>query len=640
MFRLLITALFMVAIGVACNDSDAPKQATDATLTPGSERAIPTPVTIAQEPAEGFTLGDPTLEALPGATVDFGRLGGMNYQVEVPDDWNGRLVMYAHGNDQDVELQVYPPVNRRYLINNGYAWASSSYSENVGIVTGLAADETAAVWDHFAETYGRPQYTYIMGDSMGGSIAFQSAERYADRYDGSLALCGDADAYSIQGDFFIAAAFIAGVTPEEWEAGGETVGETIDTRLRPMLRDPEQRARFVALWSEISGGARPFVDEGVAMYQEQIWVYILGNLFQGVFDNTARQYELSSDAGVTSEEFNAGVLRIAETPGADEHEDANVITGDIQVPTLTVQMTGDALTIFQQTQELRRRAEEKGRGDLLVQRAIQSPLHCFDRGLTTEELRESFEDLVAWVEDGSKPGGEDLSGDVTDAGAAFTRKPRVGSDEAAAIAGAEGRLTVSGTLTVDGEPRSDGFLWIDIITEGRHTACTYNNAFLDRGRYTALVATSQELAECGAQGRMLQVMFFEDGVRYAAPAVPWPTGETVLTVDTTLTQADILADSQVGTFIGGRLLDADSQEAPVGTKVEAYIGDALCASYTVAPVVMIFEQGDGYGFPVPPEADAPVCTNGADITFRINGTPVEGSAPHDLTQHTVDLLLP
>jgi hypothetical protein len=107
--------LTLGTILAACDDGeDAPS----VTATPAG---LPTPVVIAQGVAEGFSLGDPTLEALPGATVEFGRLGGMHYQIEKPDDWNGRLVMYAHGNDFDVELQVYPPVNRRWLIDNRYA---------------------------------------------------------------------------------------------------------------------------------------------------------------------------------------------------------------------------------------------------------------------------------------------------------------------------------------------------------------------------------------------------------------------------------------------------------------------------------------------------------------------------------------
>src|SRR3977135_3162643 len=53
-------------------------------------RPLPPPVMVRPEP-DGVTLADPAFKALPGATADFGRLGGAVYQIEVPDRWNGRL---------------------------------------------------------------------------------------------------------------------------------------------------------------------------------------------------------------------------------------------------------------------------------------------------------------------------------------------------------------------------------------------------------------------------------------------------------------------------------------------------------------------------------------------------------------------
>ena len=55
-----------------------------------------------------------------------------------------------------------------------------------------------------------------------------------------------------------------GVTQAEYDAGD--IGTIIDTRIKPALRDPATRKRFDALWSDISGGERPFVAEGVDIY--------------------------------------------------------------------------------------------------------------------------------------------------------------------------------------------------------------------------------------------------------------------------------------------------------------------------------------------------------------------------------------
>ena len=70
-------------------------------------------------------------EPLAGASTQWGVHAGAAYLIEVPDDWNGDLVLYAHGfRGNGPELIVNPPRIRAHLIANGYAWASSSYSAN------------------------------------------------------------------------------------------------------------------------------------------------------------------------------------------------------------------------------------------------------------------------------------------------------------------------------------------------------------------------------------------------------------------------------------------------------------------------------------------------------------------------------
>ena len=76
-----------------------------------------------------------------------------------------------------------------------------------------------------------------------------------------------------------------------------------------------------------------------------------------------------------------------------------------------------------QEQYYRKQVEAAGKGDLLVQRAIRSGGHC---KFSSQELTTAFEDLVAWVRDGKKPKGEDLMGDLTNAGREFTNPLRPG----------------------------------------------------------------------------------------------------------------------------------------------------------------------------------------------------------------------
>ena len=68
---------------------------------------------------------------------------GAGWQIEVPNNWNGDLVLYAHGyagTGAQLSVQV-PAFIRGYLIANGYAWAASSYRAN-GYVPGTGAEDT------------------------------------------------------------------------------------------------------------------------------------------------------------------------------------------------------------------------------------------------------------------------------------------------------------------------------------------------------------------------------------------------------------------------------------------------------------------------------------------------------------------
>ena len=79
----------------ACNDS-APSGTLPTVADAVTPRALPPAVEVSPEP-QGIGLQDANFEPLSGAKADFGRLGGAVYQIEVPKEWNGRLVLYMHG---------------------------------------------------------------------------------------------------------------------------------------------------------------------------------------------------------------------------------------------------------------------------------------------------------------------------------------------------------------------------------------------------------------------------------------------------------------------------------------------------------------------------------------------------------------
>ncbi len=431
MRRLLVAigVFALVALAAACGDSAQTPQATTTPEVTATPRPIPSPVEFAQEP-QGAELGDPSFEALSGATAHFGRLGGSIYRIEIPDDWNGRLVVYLHGfRGFGPTLTVDSPGIRGYLIQNGFAWAASSFSSN-SFIPGLTADETAALWDLFAEQFGRPELTYVTGHSMGGGGTAIAAERYSDRFDGALGLCGVAGSgpeLEFLVDSYTAAAFVAGITQAEFESTPAT--DLVTNRLVPLLADEAARERFENIVIDLTGGPRPFAREGVRRRAgpnlELVGSAVGAGLdVLGLFDNQDRVYALGPLSDVSSEEFNAAAIRASGSEFLETFTAGQNITGEIKIPLLTVHTTGDFFVPISQQQVLRRMAEAAGAGDLLVQRSVRAPEHC---GFTSEEWEASLEALIAWVEDGIVPAGEDLlADDLSDIGGDFTLTPRQG----------------------------------------------------------------------------------------------------------------------------------------------------------------------------------------------------------------------
>lgn len=610
-----VLLLALAVLAATCDDKASQPAATS---TP---RPLPSPVTVAEEPAEGFTLADPALDPLPGARVDSGRLAGAVYRIEIPDDWNGRLVMFIGGHEFGPELTAHPPPFRAWLVNRGYAWASSSLSVNRYYVSGVAADETAALWDHFAARYGRPDRTYVTGVSMGGAATFTAAERYADRFDGAVALCGDAPPVDWQGDLYVIAAYAAGVTQQQFDELG--AGVVLQHHVLPALDDPGAWQRFEDLWLDRTGGPRPFGAQGLRQAPGVIWAYALSNVVDA-YGNESKTYQLGPTAGVSSEEFNRGVIRVRPANPPSQYEEGNAVTGDLQVPLIAIQTTGDVQTPFSEIQSYARRVRDAGKQDLLVTRAIREPRHC--EGVLIDEIGRAIEDLEGWIEEGVKPAGEDLLGDLTAVGADFTAAPRYGSPEADAVPGAGDRVIVRGAITVDGAPVEDGFLWAVVESDGALHNCSYGFPSLRRGGYELAVAADSELGGCiGAASRTFLVYLSDGRYLISEQQLPPAGAERAIAFDATFSSANSAGGTGASSFeqyLGGTLIGElrlqDGRPAPPGTVVEAFVGDVLCGRFVAPPVLMAFDQPGVYNISLGGAGNA-ACATDVPVSLYVNG---------------------
>jgi pimeloyl-ACP methyl ester carboxylesterase len=383
-----------------------------------------------------WTAADPAFDALPGAKAFSGKYDGGIYRVEIPDNWNGDLVLYAHGyraatGRGGTELRVGNAPIREHLIGRGYAWATSSYRCN-GYVPGQGLEDTVALVDLFTKFNGgrAPNRTYLTGHSMGGHVTLLGMQEYPTRFAAGLAMCpagpGLFDYYAAVGG---AAEVITGVTftldgmREETAKMGEILGS-------PPAYTAKGR-QLASVEIQISGGTRPFAMEGL---QSRFLGNISGAALAGsqapssrAVDTTAVKYAIGDGLGISAADLNARARRAKGDPAIRSangpYEELAPFDGQIARPLLTMHGTGDLFVPIFLERTLEDAVHRAGHDDLLVQRIYRIAGHC---QFSDAEMTRSFDDLVTWVTAGTRPSGDDVTADLRDAGRQFTNPIREG----------------------------------------------------------------------------------------------------------------------------------------------------------------------------------------------------------------------
>lgn len=117
--------------------------------------------------------------------------------MPAPGEYNGRLVIWAHGFQDATEPVGIPEeqlcidgVCLNELFNGlGYGFATSSYSKTGLAIVAGAADILDLV-QIFGEEQGVPERVYLVGASQGGAITALLTESDPQVFDGGVAACG------------------------------------------------------------------------------------------------------------------------------------------------------------------------------------------------------------------------------------------------------------------------------------------------------------------------------------------------------------------------------------------------------------------------------------------------------------------
>ena len=450
--RLTALALASTAFLVACGGSDDPAPEETRAHDSRTFTADLTATTFAAMPT---AAGDVTDMSTTSRWA--GVLNGAGYMIEVPPNWNGRLVMYAHGfRGTGAALTTSAPTIRRYLIQQGFAWAASSYAKNYYDVRAGVEDTNAlalaftAIAARNSRPLTEPTKTFITGHSMGGHIAAAAIEEETAftavnrvRYHGAVPMCGvvgDAELFNQFAAMQVTAQALAGV-PKYPTANWADINTLVTGLLFTTFptTPTAQGAKYLSVVKNITGGERPMFDLGIAIGGSFPSAYgtfgadgtVDGILNKNVLATNAYTYTIDASASPTATAdtaaLNAAVQKLTGLPDANRLRTDGLrwipkVNGEFKVPVVSIHTLGDLFVPFSMQQVYQTRVAAKGNSAFLVQRAIRGVSHC---DFTVAEQVDAFAAMTAWEAGGAKPAGDVVGTPATVAatnyGCTFTR---------------------------------------------------------------------------------------------------------------------------------------------------------------------------------------------------------------------------
>ena len=345
---------------------------------------------------------------------------GSVYRLIRPTNWNGILLLYAHGfvsKDQPVGIPDDAQLVASLSAARGFAVAVSSFSEN-GWVVKDGTQRTHQLLGLFTSKFGNPARVYAAGGSMGGLIAIQMIEKYPRPFSGVLPACAVASGSARNYDYYLNVRvlfdlFYPGVLPGtavDVPDGIDVIQDILNPALFAMISQSSPRRSRSPAWRRHPSRGRPQFHGALRVDRDRARCSrgLSGNHRAHAGSVVFRQHGDAvhgSPLPATLAYINANVQRFSGTPAAQNTMDHNYTpTGDLRIPALTLSTYRDPVApgfhraIYGQT------VAAMGNSDRLVQREVLGTGggygHCT---FTPDELLQAFLDLVLWGEFGVKP---------------------------------------------------------------------------------------------------------------------------------------------------------------------------------------------------------------------------------------------
>ena len=382
-----------------------------------------------------------------GTNVLQGNIDGANYIISVPSNWNGTLVLYSHGYVFPNQPLLNPapdagdPLTRAALLQQGYALAGSSYSQN-GWALQQAFNDQIALLDFFDATCGQPTRTIAWGHSLGGIITAGLVQLNPGRFAGAMPMCGVLAGGVGTWNQALDSAFafnvlLAGnalpIVNIKDPTGAFSLAESKLETAQPTAQGKARIALSAALadipgWFT-TGSPEPASKDFTAQEQNQfLWedrvdfafAFLAraeiearagGNPSWNTGVNYRKQLELSSDSSEVVALYKQAGLdlnkdlntlntaqRIAADPGAVEYLNRYIsFNGELNIPVLTMHTTGDGLVVNQDEQAYASVVRSEGDAKLLRETFVHRAGHC---AFTPAETLAAFQTLIHRLDSG------------------------------------------------------------------------------------------------------------------------------------------------------------------------------------------------------------------------------------------------
>lgn len=353
---------------------------------------------------------------------------GAYYLVAMPKDWNGTLVLHAHGGPSldapTPDRAMEDLVRWAIMVKAGYAWAGSTFRQG-GVEVSAAAEDTERLRRIFKDHVALPQRVILHGQSWGAGVAVKAAETYTAQalgiqpYDAVLltsgVLAGGSHSYDFRLDLRVVYQYLCNNHPRPSEpayplAIGLPANSTmtqadlnartaeclaLDKPVAQRTAEQQRKAKTIADVIRIPDSSiQSHLNWGTFHFQDVVHKRTGG---ASPFGNIGVQYRGSADDAA----LNAAVLRYRADPAAVQRFSADTDpTGRIPVPVLSVKWISDPTAFVELDSYFKSVMQAGGSADRLVQTFTSSGTHSYISDPTYPTLMSA---LLQWVTKGVKP---------------------------------------------------------------------------------------------------------------------------------------------------------------------------------------------------------------------------------------------